>query len=138
MTDDSQEFGKLVDALVGKSFERSLAVNSIKLRFGTKIDPKGTHYIWIDPPWELHSADKLVTTSEDYDEGNFNEWSLLFDPLNRDTLKSWETGENGSVVFRTGNGYMIVLPFSGGIRDEDHWYSHWYASQPNNLSKRAR
>lgn len=128
MTHDSQEFGQIVDALVGKTFERSLATNSIKLRFGTEIDPRGTDYIWIDPPWELRSADELVTTSADYDDVRFKEWSQLFDPLNKDILKSWEAAENGSVIFSTGNGYKIVLPFSGDIREEGYWYSHWYAN----------
>ncbi len=130
MPSDTEEFGSIVDALVGRRFERSLAVISIKLRFGTDADARGTHYIWIDPPWELYSVNQLVTTSADYNSSTFQEWSRLLDPLNSDTLESWGPGADGSVTFAFGSGFRIVLPDSEGTRERgDSWYSHWYARE---------
>jgi hypothetical protein len=128
MLRDAQEFGPIVDAIVGKAFERSLAVNSIKLRFGTQSDLKGTHYIRVDPPWEFHDPDGIVTTSDEYTDEGFTEWCRLFDPINSGVLESWTETADGVVVFRFKNGYSIFPPNSSDSRDEDEWYSHWYAA----------
>lgn len=126
MSRDAQEFGSIVNAVIGKSFERSLAVNSLKLRFGTHPDPKGTHYIWIDPPWEFHAPNGIVTTSDDYTDEGFAAWSRLFEPINSGVLASWNETADGVVIFRFENGYCIALPDCSGSREL--WYSHWYAS----------
>jgi hypothetical protein len=126
MSRDAEEFAPIVDAVVGRSFERSLAVNSIKLGFGTRFDLKGTHYIWIDPPWEFHAPDGIVTTSDEYTDETFVEWSRLFEPINSGVLASWNEMADGVVIFRFENGYCIVLPNCSD--STDLWYSHWYAS----------
>jgi len=127
VTRDSEEFGPILAALIGKRFERTVACNCLKLRFGTEKDPRGTHYLWLDPPWELYLADELLTTSADYDEETFVEWSRLFAPLDINVLVSWATDCDGSVEFCFQGNYRLYLPFCGDERDHDDWYSHWYA-----------
>ncbi len=124
---DAREFGPIADTLTGRGFDRVLATNSIKLLFGTHAGPKGTHYIWIDPPWEFHSPEGLVTTSRGYTDEGFDEWSRLFDPINEGVLTSWDETEDGTVRFRFESGHRLALPPSHRERREDDWYTHWYA-----------
>jgi hypothetical protein len=124
---DAEEFGKIVDKLVGCECERSLATNSIKLRFKTRIDPRGKQYIWIDPPWQRHGPIGLATSSAEYDDARFEEWSAYFAPLDRTVLTSWRVTNDRGVVFEFVNGYRSILPPSSGKRRKEDWYSHWYA-----------
>lgn len=84
-------------SLVGKSCERSLVTNSLKLRFDGEPGEKGRAYIWLDPPWRLSLAGQLITGSADWpvwdgvEEPEVNRplweaWCALFNPLNRTTL----------------------------------------------------
>jgi hypothetical protein len=129
VTSDAEEFGPVVDALVGKSFERTLAANSLKLRFGTHAGPKGTHYIWIDPPWEFHGPDGLIADSDEYTDENFREWSQLFSPLDENFFVGWEALECGDVVFEFASGHFVVIPMIGDVRLAESWYAHWYAKR---------
>ena len=83
--------------------------------------------VWFDPPWEFHSVEGLLTTSADYDEETFGEWSGFFNPLNSSALESWGVNSDNSVEFLFDDGYRLFLPFDGDERDEDDWYSQWYA-----------
>jgi hypothetical protein len=127
MTSDVDEFGMIVTNLVGKGFERTLATNSIKLRFGTAVDPRGDHYIWIDPPWVLYGPDGPITHSGEYNEEGFKEWSQLFTPLNSNTLTAWKVLGDAGVVFYFATGHSLLVPSVGAQRPEDRWYTHWYA-----------
>ena len=116
-------------ALLGKSCERSLATNSLKLRFDGAPCEKGLAYIWIDPPWRLSLAGRLITASADWpvwdgvQEPDVNRplweaWCMLFDPLNRTTLVDvavgsqfadltleFETGHRIDTFGNSGDGY---------------------------------
>jgi hypothetical protein len=112
-----------------KTFERSLAVDSLKLRFGTHIGPQGTHYIWIDPPWEFHSGEGLIAHSDEYTDESFHNWSQLFHPIDENILVAWETLYPDAVVFRFASGHFLVVPTDGDDREADDWYAHWYAQR---------
>jgi hypothetical protein len=97
MGDDRTALLAALRSLLGKSCERSLATNSLKLRFGGVPGEKGRAYIWIDPPWRLSLAGRFITGSADWPvwdgvekpEVNrplWEAWCALFDPLNRTTL----------------------------------------------------
>ncbi len=90
-------------SLVGVTCERSLATNSLKLRFDCALSDRGRAYIWIDPPWRLTLADQLVTGSDDWpvwdgvkdrdvNQPLWEKWCSLFDPLNRTTLVDVSVG----------------------------------------------
>ncbi len=128
MISDAKEFAAIVEHLVGKSFGRSLAADSIKLIFGTDRGPKGTHYIWIDPPWEFRDPHSRITGSDDYNENNFYEWSELFTPINENILSGWDVHGDESVVFRFASGHSLLIPHTKRGREHDIWYAHWYAS----------
>ena len=138
---DASDFGQIVDQLIGRRFERSLAANSLKLRFGTEVGPKGTHYIWIDPPWELHGPDRIIARSSDESataEGDqFHQWSALFDPLNANVLTAWQERKDGSTVFQFKSGHSLVLPESSKERGSEDWYSHWYATDRHQLKNES-
>ncbi|MEM9245600.1 MAG: hypothetical protein AAGA67_07670, partial [Cyanobacteria bacterium P01_F01_bin.153] len=100
MQKDVEEFGHIVDGLLGKEFERTLAINSIKLRFGTSTaGSKGTHYIWIDPPWDFYGPSGLITDSAYPGDESFAEWNCLFNPLNKSVLEAWSVSSEGEVEF---------------------------------------
>lgn len=124
---DAEEFGAVVDALVGRRCARSLATDSIKLRFGVERDPRGTHYVWIDPPWALYAGDALVTTSEGYDPEAFAAWSRLLAPLDDDVLAGWTHSDDGAASFAFASGCRIELPPHAERREPDGWYTRWYA-----------
>ena len=97
MVDGRAKLLTALQSLVGKSCERSLATNSLKLRFDGAPGEKGRAYIWIDPPWRLSLAGRFITGSADWpvwdgvEEPEVNRplwesWCALFDPLNRTTL----------------------------------------------------
>jgi hypothetical protein len=107
---DAAEFGAIVDSLVGGRCERTLATNTIKLRFNTEQDPRGRQYIWIDPPWALFEGDRGVTTSADYDEGHFAAWIELLQPMDSTLLEAWHEDDSGGSVFVFSHGYRLVVP----------------------------
>ena len=123
---DAKEFGNIVNMLVGKACNRTLAVNSLKFRFSTHSDPKGRQYIWIDPPWSLFKGPRKITASIDYTESGFLEWSGLFSPLDKTKLVSWSTDEHGT-TFRFAEDLRIVVPLDRKKRSKEDWYDHWYA-----------
>ena len=125
-TEDTQKFGPIVDSLIGQECERTVATNTIKLRFGTASDPRGESYIWIDPPWMLKLGDMSITSSDHYSDESFADWSNLLDPLNRVVLSGWSVG-TGETTFTFANGFTIVVPDSDDVRESDRWYAHWYA-----------
>ena len=127
MNSDAEQYGAIVDALVGEMCERSLATNSVKLRFETADEPGGRQYIWIDPPWVFLSNGQEVTTSRDYHDDTFEEWSTLFEPLNQTTFTDWGIDGEGSTVFRFNGGYAIALPAVADERESGGWYLRWYA-----------
>jgi hypothetical protein len=126
---DAEEFGAIVDALVGDRCERSLATNSIKLRFGADQDPRGGRYIWIDPPWTFWEGDREITSSFAYDAARFHAWSEVFQPLDSTVLEAWEEDGAGGSVFVFAHGYRLVVPRKHEPVSEDAWYVHWYAAE---------
>lgn len=126
---DAAEFSPVVEGLVGSVCERTLATNSIKLRFKTEDDPRGEAYIWIDPPWAFLEGDRLITTSDDYDDEDFAEWSQLFRPLDRTVFQEWRQAEDAGTVFMFSNGFRILVPEIDQPPFEDAWYVHWYAAR---------
>ena len=127
-TQDAREFGPIVDSLIVRECERTLATNTIKLLFGTASDPRGDSYIWIDPPWMLKAGDIPITSSDDYSDETFAAWSRRFDPLNRVVLSGWFVSAT-ETTFTFANGYVIIVPDGDGVRDDGDWYAHWYAAQ---------
>jgi hypothetical protein len=120
---------KTLRSLLGLTCERSLATNSLKLRFDCAQCDKGRAYIWIDPPWRLTRGGQLVTGSADWplwdgvEDREVNQplweaWCALFDPLNRTTLVDvsvgsppadlrldFETGHRIETFGNSGDGY---------------------------------
>jgi hypothetical protein len=133
-TEDAREFGPIVDSLIGQACERTLATNTIKLRFGTELDPGGDSYIWIDPPWVLQAGDLPVTSSDGYSDETFSIWSRWFDPLNRVVFSGWSVGPT-ETTFTFANGYKIIVPDADGVREEGYWYAHWYARHTSRKGK---
>ena len=127
-TRDAEEFGSVVDHLVGRACERSLATNSIKFRFDTEVDPKGMRYIWIEPPWTLYRGDSIVTSSGDYSDDTFRAWSRHFEALNRTTFVGWEGRDDGT-IFKFSGECTIFVPAGYANREENGWFDHWYASE---------
>jgi hypothetical protein len=133
---DLKTYGRVLDELVGAPCERSLAANSLKLRFGCERDARGTHYIWIDPPWRLYGLSGLVAASSDhpapdspeYSREWFDRWSALFAPLDRATFTGYESLADGTLVLRFGSEFRIVLPLDESEPEEASWYGHWYAT----------
>lgn len=124
---DVEEYGPLVEKLIGFGFERSLAANSIKLRFRPDLDPRGLHHIWIDPPWELRDPKgETITSSQEYSDDSFEAYSKLLEPLNVGVLKSWFSKPKWATMFLFDNQYSLFLKHIES-EDEDHWYCHWYA-----------
>jgi len=126
---DAAEFGTIVDALVGARCQRSLATNSIILRFEAEQDPSGHRYIWIDPPWTLSEGDREIATSSGYTQAGFEEWSELFHPLDSTVLQAWREDGAGGTEFVFSHGYRLVVPRANEPAFEDSWYVHWYAGE---------
>ena len=116
MSDDRTALIKALRSLRGKSCERSLATNSLKLRFDGDPGEKGRAYIWIDPPWRLSLAGRFITGSADWpvwdgvEEPEVNrplwdEWCALFDPLNN-------TAGLCPFVFKSAHGFHLPNSFA--------------------------
>ncbi len=116
---------KLIQSLVGRVCERTLACSSLKLRFGD-MRP----YIWIDPPWIFRNSQVVVTRSDEYpnDDEDFKLWSRFLDPINRVTFNEFSYSDDGALLFIFENGYVLEVPVSDEVEDEDNFYHHWYAS----------
>ena len=124
---------EIIESLVGASCERTLACNSIKIRFGCETNEKGSSYIWIDAPWEFQTRDKLLTESYDYpsheepnSEERFSKWSSILNPLNKTILKGVIYTAEKELELEFENGYYIYVPYSN-VKEDDEWYEHWYA-----------
>jgi hypothetical protein len=126
---DAAEYGTIVDSLVGCSCERTLATNSIKLRFPGE-GQRDRAYIWIDPPWALVVGEEEVATSARYDDAHFQEWSALFQPLDSTVLESWRADERRGTVFTFKTGHKLLVPLVAGPPEGDAWNVHWYATLP--------
>ncbi|OZG70329.1 hypothetical protein BTA51_26810 [Hahella sp. CCB-MM4] len=120
---------ELISELIGHTCERTLACNSIKLRFGCEVDPRGTSYIWIDAPWELQTETELVTESLDYpaEDEEFKNWSNKLNPLNKTVLVSVIFTKGKDLQLEFEGGYYLYVPYSPNEPDDDDWYEHWYA-----------
>jgi hypothetical protein len=132
MSDDRAALLKTLQTLIGKSCERSLATNSLKLRCDGAPGEKGRAYIWIDPPWRLSHAGRLITGSADWPvwdgleapEVNrplWDAWCALFDPLNRTTLVDVAVGSQSldlTLVLETGH----RIETFGNSSDGFWWY----------------
>jgi hypothetical protein len=119
-------------SLIGVACERSLATNSLKLRFDCVQSDKRRVYVWMDPPWRLRLGGQLVTGSADWPvwdgvenpEVNrplWEAWCGLLDPLNRTRLVGVSVGPqlpDLRLDFETGH---IVETF--GNSGDDYW---WY------------
>lgn len=125
-----------LQSLVGKSCERSLATNSLKLRFDGKPGKNGRAYIWLDPPWRLSQSGRLITGSADWpvwdgvEEPDINRplweaWCALFDPLNRTTLVGVSVSSPlPDLALEFGSGYRIDT--FGNSGDGYWWYYRNY------------
>jgi hypothetical protein len=122
---------ELIKELIGRPCERTLACNSIKLRFGCEKNPKGESYIWIDAPWELQTETELVTESLDYiEEGSgFQAWSEKLDPLNEIVFVGFSFTEKKELQLEFEGGYYLYVPYCPNEKDDDDWYEHWYVKK---------
>ena len=119
-------------SLIGKSCERSLATNSLKLRFDGAPGGKGRAYIWIDPPWRLSLDGRFITGSTDWPvwdgvaEPEINRpvwdaWCDLFVPLNRTALVEVAVGATfADLTLEFETGHRIETFGNGG--DSYWWY----------------
>ena len=116
---------KIVGGFIGKECERTLACNSLKIRFGEK-----SPYIWLDPPWELWDNKGLVISSLDYPdvEEEFENYSRYLNPLNRTKLLDFEHTIKNGLALHFQSGFRIFAPTTIEAVDEDDFYHHWYAS----------
>ena len=121
---DHDEDIKIINAFVGRDCERTLACNSIKLRFSEK-----GQYIWIDPPWILNNLSGAVMRSDEYpgDTSEFEEWSEALSPLDHVRLKSFDY-QRGCLVLSFNNEHTLIIPPSLAEVAQEDFYHHWYAS----------
>src|SRR3954464_4355097 len=65
----SQELRSRLEASLGSlrgiPCYRCLALNSIKLTFGSEGEPESERYLWIEPPWRLMGGVRFVMGSQD-------------------------------------------------------------------------
>ncbi len=117
---------KIIDSFIGRKCERTLACNSLKIRFGEK-----TPYIWIEPPWSFEKNQTKVTASIEYpeDENEFTKWSAALDPLNETIFESFKYSVEDGLLLNFINGYSLHAPTTLEAIDEDDFYNHWYASE---------
>ena len=117
--------------LVCKDCERTLACNSLKMRFGCAVDERGTAYIWIDPPWIFVKDNNIITNSDEspYDTYEFQEWCELLNPLNKTQLVSFDYLDNGNFALHFSENYSLLMPYSPNEEDDDEDYEHWYIYQ---------
>lgn len=120
-----EEYLKMIKAFIGKECERTLACNSLKIRFGEK-----SPYIWIDPPWNFYCGDELITSSSSYPaaQEEFHLYSDKLSPLDKTKLINFSyTSENG-LDLHFQYGFRVHAPTTSTAVDEDDFYHHWYAS----------
>jgi hypothetical protein len=122
---DREEDLNIVEGFIGKVCERTLACNSLKIRFGEK-----SPYIWLDPPWELWDKEELIASSLGYPESDeeFQSYSSTLNPLNKTKLVNFEHTVKNGLVLHFENGLRLHAPTTLEIIDEDDFYHHWYAS----------
>ena len=125
---------QIIKSLIGSFCERTIACNSIKLRFGCEISVKGTSYIWIDPPWEFRLNNKVITNAYDcphFEEPDYKEtfelWCSQFSPLNKAILSNAIFSSNGDLTLEFEHGYNLLVPYEEADPDEEEFYEHWYA-----------
>lgn len=116
---------KRIETFVGKTCERTLACNSLKIRFGEKRP-----YIWIDPPWALRKGDRQITSSDEYPQSDdeFANWSDTLAPINTAVLSGFERRGNDALLLQFNNGYSLDVPSLQEPIDDEDLYHHWYAS----------
>ena len=119
-------------SLVGVSCQRSLATNSLMLRFDFREWEKGRAYVWIDPPWRLSQNGRFVTGSGDWPVWDgveqpevhrplWEAWCGLLDPLSDTTLAEAVVGEPlPDLRLRFTSGHEV---WAFGNRGESCW---WY------------
>jgi hypothetical protein len=119
-------------SLIGFPIKKSLATNSLMLRFDFLESEKGRAYVWIDPPWRYSVNGKIITGSADWpywdgiENKNVNEpiwiaWCNLFAPLDEATLVSFEV-KNAfpDLLLRFSSGHVIET--FGNTSDNCWWY----------------
>ena len=115
---------EIIEGFVGKECERTLACNTLKIRFGEK-----NPYIWIDPPWQLFRNEVKITASIDYpeEEEGFRVWSETLNPLNRTVLTKYDYSVKDGLSLYFSNVYRLNAPTTLDVIDAEDFYSHWYA-----------
>lgn len=123
---------KAMRSLVRMSCRRSLATNSLMLRFDFREREKGRAYVWIDPPWRLSHNGRFVTGSADRPAWDgvaepevnrplWEAWCALFDPLDRTTLSEVLVGEPlPDLRLRFASGHEVCA--FGNSSDGCWWY----------------
>lgn len=129
MAFDHNDDIQIIEGFVGNVCERTLACNSLKLRFSHKKS-----YIWLDPPWTLYRSDIEIASPDDCPEQSdaFQQWSDALNPLNRVIFTVYEYTEHGDLKLIFDNDLSLHIPSSDEPFDEEDFYSHWYASSGGN------
>lgn len=132
MSEPRDELHIALRSLIGVTCKRSLATNSLKLRFDFNLSEKGRAYIWIDPPWRMTFAGKLVSGSADWpvwdgvenkevNQPLWETWCALFDPLDSTTLTDASVSSGTpDLRLRFASGHQIET--FGNCRDDCWWY----------------
>jgi hypothetical protein len=119
-------------SLIGAACQRSLATNSLMLRFDFRESVKGRAYIWIDPPWRLTHDGRFVTSSDEWpiwdgvEKPEINRppwegWCAQLDPLNNTTLAEFKVSEPvPNIRMRFASGHEIET--FGNSGDGCWWY----------------
>lgn len=137
MIGDREQYESLLQGFVGQICHRTIACNSIKLRFEGIENSAGRGYIWVDPPWSFMHHQQFVTDAylcphyEDTDYAlRFQQWCNLFSPLDQSVLTSYEFASDESLSLFFSNSYLLYIPkIEAEPEDVALWYSHWYTSQ---------
>lgn len=127
---------KRIKRLVGRHCEKSLACNSLKIRFGCDVDERGTSYIWIDPPWIFIKNNNIITHADESPDETieFKEWANLLNPLNKTQLVSYDYSDKGNFELHFSENYSLLMPYTADEVDEneevpadddEHWYIHY-------------
>jgi hypothetical protein len=128
---DFQQYGSALKSMSGKTFEVSLATNSMKLRF----DPEDhrRRYVWIDPPWTIERAGAVIASGGDYpdpDEADYvqkhESWCAELQRLLSGTrLEMVSCSSEGTVQLGLADDLRLVL-LPGLEPQEDLGYDDWY------------
>jgi hypothetical protein len=132
-----QKYEQILKSFVGQACYRSIACNSIKIRFGEAAKPAQQGYIWIDPPWSFIQHEKLITDAYScphYEEVDYKlrfwEWCDLFHPLDESVFTGYVFLEDCSLKLFFDNSYQLYVPIDEEVSDNDDlelWYWRWYA-----------